>query len=373
MFPENAGDEGFGSDDEEYIPDYEVGVNEDVASLKGPSSKRRCMSDFLAKQQQQVEPRKQHQKVDQQHQSLPYHKAIVLVISFGMIVNFLINVDVTVIEIMHLRYPNFGIGKTVGCSLEVKVGKKENYVCFDADIYTLIMMMVSIADSVNTEGSFDIVTVSCQGKCEHLGVKNDIKGYVKGSLQEKVAMMANNDLEPNTQNQFYDEGAANSIEHGVDFPLFSSFLYHQQQQKVQQNNVQQYQEKKMLTKYCAPGSMSSCRALRLKQMQRMTPKKKKGQGPTKLPHVHACKMNERPVMILNSHGQPIGPTKKLVSEYSLFLGTLARNPEFLPLNYCDWHNIPYHDNDKVLEYVQVSVTSNLTFCFMYTLGIIATN
>ncbi|KAL2900970.1 Solute carrier family 12 member 7 [Bienertia sinuspersici] len=325
MFPETARDEGFGNDDEEYIPDYEVGDNEDVASLKapitksmlkGPSSKRRCMSDFLAKQQQQAEPRKQHQKVDQQHQSLPYHK-------------------------------------------------------------------------------------------------------------EKVSMMANNDLEPNTQNQFYDEGAANSIEHGVDFPLFSSFLYHQQQQKVQQNHVQQQQEKKMLTKYCAPGSMSSYRSLRLKQMQRMShqnenesqsiihavneheentavsfsnglqqppdestevqsqrtttnplnsaPKKKKGRGPTKLPHVHARKMNERPVMILNSHGQPIGPTKKLVSEYSLFLGTLARNPEFLPLNYCDWPNIPDHDKDKVWEYVQVSVTPNLTFRFMYTLRIIATN
>ncbi|KAL2899689.1 Calcium homeostasis modulator protein 6 [Bienertia sinuspersici] len=34
MFPENARDKGFGSDDEEYIPDYEVGNNEDVASLK---------------------------------------------------------------------------------------------------------------------------------------------------------------------------------------------------------------------------------------------------------------------------------------------------------------------------------------------------
>ncbi|KAL2929669.1 hypothetical protein RDABS01_035079 [Bienertia sinuspersici] len=33
MFSENAGDEGFGSDDEEYILDYEVG-NEDVTSLK---------------------------------------------------------------------------------------------------------------------------------------------------------------------------------------------------------------------------------------------------------------------------------------------------------------------------------------------------
>ncbi|KAL2929568.1 Calcium homeostasis modulator protein 6 [Bienertia sinuspersici] len=34
MYPENARDEGFGSDDEEYIHDYEVDDNEDVTSLK---------------------------------------------------------------------------------------------------------------------------------------------------------------------------------------------------------------------------------------------------------------------------------------------------------------------------------------------------
>ncbi|KAL2925875.1 putative lysosomal cobalamin transporter [Bienertia sinuspersici] len=54
-------------------------------------------------------------------------------------------------------------------------------------------------------------------------------------------------------------------------------------------------------------------------------------------------MDEQPVMILNSYGQPIGPIKKLMSNYSLFLGMLARNPEFLPRNYCDWPNIPDHD------------------------------
>ncbi|KAL2934154.1 Transcription initiation factor IIB [Bienertia sinuspersici] len=287
MFPENVRDEGFGNDDEEYIPDYEVDDNEDVTSLKvpitkstlkGPSSKRRCMSDFLPKQQ--AEQQKQQQKVDQQHQSLPYHKV-------------------------------------------------------------------------------------------------------------QVPMMANNGVELDTQIQLYDEAAAKSDQ--------------LKKQKVQQNHVQQQQQKKMLTKYCAPGSMSSYRALRLRQMQRMSLQnesenqsiihavneheentavcfsndlqqppdepnevqsqrtttnpqssapKKKGRGPTKLPHVHARKIDERPLLILNSYGQPIGPTKQLLSEYSLFLGTLARNPEFLPLNYCDWPSIPDHDKDKVWEYVQ---------------------
>ncbi|KAL2924618.1 Midasin [Bienertia sinuspersici] len=34
MYPENAGDEGFDIDDEEYVPDYEVDDNEDVTSSK---------------------------------------------------------------------------------------------------------------------------------------------------------------------------------------------------------------------------------------------------------------------------------------------------------------------------------------------------
>ncbi|KAL2926690.1 DNA-dependent protein kinase catalytic subunit [Bienertia sinuspersici] len=104
MFPETARDEGFGNDDEEYIPDYEVGDNEDVASLKapitkstlkGPSSKRRCMSDFLAKQQQQAEPRKQHQKVDQQHQSLPYHKSYKLLGVSSLLISSSESVSIT--------------------------------------------------------------------------------------------------------------------------------------------------------------------------------------------------------------------------------------------------------------------------------------
>ncbi|KAL2901006.1 putative cuticle collagen 99, partial [Bienertia sinuspersici] len=80
--------------------------------------------------------------------------------------------------------------------------------------------------------------------------------------------------------------------------------------------------------------------------------KKKGRGPTVLPHVHNRTMDERPVIILNSYGQPVGPTKKLVSEYSLFSGTLARNPEYLPLNYCDWPSVLDNAKDQVWEYVQ---------------------
>ena len=63
-------------------------------------------------------------------------------------------------------------------------------------------------------------------------------------------------------------------------------------------------------------------------------------------------MHERPVIVLNAVGQPIGPTKKIINEYSRFLGTVARNPEYAPLNYCDWPSLPTHD--KMWMYVQVS-------------------
>lgn len=82
-------------------------------------------------------------------------------------------------------------------------------------------------------------------------------------------------------------------------------------------------------------------------------KKKKHRGPTKLAKAHAHTLEERSVIILNTYGQPIGPTQQVVREYSHFLGTLARNPKFAPLNYCDWPSIPTHD--KIWEYVQVSV------------------
>ncbi|XP_057520801.1 uncharacterized protein LOC130801057 [Amaranthus tricolor] len=80
--------------------------------------------------------------------------------------------------------------------------------------------------------------------------------------------------------------------------------------------------------------------------------KKTGRGPTLLTHVHKRTMNERPLIILNCYGQPIGPTKKHMSEYSLFLGTLARNSEYLPLNYCDWPSVPQNAKDEVWDYVQ---------------------
>ncbi|KAL2931619.1 Fructose dehydrogenase cytochrome subunit, partial [Bienertia sinuspersici] len=62
-------------------------------------------------------------------------------------------------------------------------------------------------------------------------------------------------------------------------------------------------------------------------------KKRKHRGPTKLVRAH-----------------PVGPTDKVTKEYTRLLRTLARNPEFASLTYCDWPSLPTHD--KMWNYIQ---------------------
>uniref|UniRef100_A0A803MJ91 Uncharacterized protein n=1 Tax=Chenopodium quinoa TaxID=63459 RepID=A0A803MJ91_CHEQI len=52
-------------------------------------------------------------------------------------------------------------------------------------------------------------------------------------------------------------------------------------------------------------------------------KTKKLRGPTMLPKVHARTREERPAIVLNKFGQPVGPTKEIVTEFKFFLGTVA--------------------------------------------------
>ncbi|KAM3216344.1 hypothetical protein P3L10_025785 [Capsicum annuum] len=41
---------------------------------------------------------------------------------------------------------------------------------------------------------------------------------------------------------------------------------------------------------------------------------------------------DRQLIVLNELNQPIGPTKPVVTKFSSFLGTVARNGSFCPLN-----------------------------------------
>ncbi|KAL2923390.1 Eukaryotic translation initiation factor 3 subunit B [Bienertia sinuspersici] len=76
---------------------------------------------------------------------------------------------------------------------------------------------------------------------------------------------------------------------------------------------------------------------------------KKHRGPTKLLNVHARTSEERKLVVLNSFGQPVGPTKETVKEFRGFLGTIARNSKLAPLNYCDWPSVP--SQDAIWKYI----------------------
>ncbi|KAL2898074.1 ATP synthase gamma chain [Bienertia sinuspersici] len=190
----------------------------------------------------------------------------------------------------------------------------------------------------------------------------------------------------------------------IDQQAMKQPLNHPTHDPQKQHMHLKQQQKQVSAKFCSPGSLSAYRKLRRKQLQTMAHdddlespcnihlanegehslvnanetecatdlqpmvdqniatesepqemnpskgKKRKHRGPTKLVRAHARSMEERPMVILNSFGQPVGPTDKVVKEYTRFLGTLARNPEFAPLTYCDWPSLPTHD--KMWNYIQ---------------------
>ncbi|KAH0661723.1 hypothetical protein KY284_026654 [Solanum tuberosum] len=50
-------------------------------------------------------------------------------------------------------------------------------------------------------------------------------------------------------------------------------------------------------------------------------------------------------------GQAVGPTDKIVSELSKFIGTIARNPRFISLMYTSWHAVPNDTKKRMWEYI----------------------
>ncbi|KAF3626814.1 hypothetical protein FXO37_30201 [Capsicum annuum] len=58
---------------------------------------------------------------------------------------------------------------------------------------------------------------------------------------------------------------------------------------------------------------------------------------------------DRQLIVLNTLNQPIGPTKAVITEFSSFLGTLARNGTFCPLN-LSWTKLKTHDD--MWSYIQ---------------------
>ncbi|XP_052107464.1 uncharacterized protein LOC127740504 [Arachis duranensis] len=65
--------------------------------------------------------------------------------------------------------------------------------------------------------------------------------------------------------------------------------------------------------------------------------------------LHATDFNDRREVEFFG-GQPIGPTKEVVSNLNQLLGTTVRNPRFVTLLYTSWHGVPKNLKEDMWEY-----------------------
>ncbi|RYQ91494.1 hypothetical protein Ahy_B09g097384 [Arachis hypogaea] len=80
--------------------------------------------------------------------------------------------------------------------------------------------------------------------------------------------------------------------------------------------------------------------------------KKKTRGKTMCKKLHATDFNDRREVEFFG-GQPIGPTKEVVSNLNQLLGTIVRNPRFVTLLYTSWHGMPKNLKEDMWEYANV--------------------
>ncbi|CAJ2668302.1 unnamed protein product [Trifolium pratense] len=88
------------------------------------------------------------------------------------------------------------------------------------------------------------------------------------------------------------------------------------------------------------------------EKEKGTPKRKT-RGKTLCKRIHARTLEDREEVTFNDNGQPIGPTDRVVSELSLFLGTLARSSSFCPLIYTSWSGMPDRNIKRFWIYTNV--------------------
>ncbi|KAG5606852.1 hypothetical protein H5410_028344 [Solanum commersonii] len=79
-------------------------------------------------------------------------------------------------------------------------------------------------------------------------------------------------------------------------------------------------------------------------------KPKNVRGQTTCKDIHARTLEERKEVTFDK-GQLVGPTNKIVSELSNFIGTIARNPRFISLMYTSWHAVPNDTKKRMWEYI----------------------
>ncbi|KAG5632158.1 hypothetical protein H5410_003875, partial [Solanum commersonii] len=79
-------------------------------------------------------------------------------------------------------------------------------------------------------------------------------------------------------------------------------------------------------------------------------KVKKVRGQTTCKDIHTRNLEERKEVAFDK-GQAMGPTNKIVSQLSNFIGTIARNPRFISLMYTSWHVVPKDTKKCMWEYI----------------------
>ncbi|KAH0685855.1 hypothetical protein KY284_016408 [Solanum tuberosum] len=81
-------------------------------------------------------------------------------------------------------------------------------------------------------------------------------------------------------------------------------------------------------------------------------KSKKVRGQTTCKDIHTRNLEERKDVAFDK-GQAVGPTNKIVSQLSNFIGTIARNPRFISLIYTSWHAVPKDTKKRMWEYINL--------------------
>ncbi|MED6201331.1 hypothetical protein PIB30_093884, partial [Stylosanthes scabra] len=80
------------------------------------------------------------------------------------------------------------------------------------------------------------------------------------------------------------------------------------------------------------------------------PKEKKTWGKTNCKKLHNSEFKDRQEVEFYQ-GQPIGPTRKVVSDLRNFVGTVDRNPTFVTLLYTSWHGVSDKSKEDMWEYI----------------------
>ncbi|KAH0636092.1 hypothetical protein KY289_036007 [Solanum tuberosum] len=84
---------------------------------------------------------------------------------------------------------------------------------------------------------------------------------------------------------------------------------------------------------------------------------KKVRGKTTCKDIHARNLEERKKVTFDK-GQAVGPTGKIVSELTNFIGTISRNSRFINLMYTSWHAVPKDKKKRMWEYINAMCEMN---------------